>query len=154
VNLNRGFGRTVRGHFWDSRPVWGELESGDESPLDLIQAIRKRYADMLSVFDERGRRLFAAAEARAPRAEDAVEGAKKTTQYLALIGDLKNVFDSATRGDPTSPLLWISRSFASCSKRSAGFPRPQIRRSDSRQLGAFKRSSSHALRLTVDRMPK
>jgi hypothetical protein len=34
-------------------------------PFDVIQAIRKRYADMLSVLDERGRRLFVAAEARA-----------------------------------------------------------------------------------------
>jgi hypothetical protein len=34
-------------------------------PLDVIQAIQKRYADMSSVLDERGRRLFAAAEARA-----------------------------------------------------------------------------------------
>src|SRR5271154_6854587 len=34
-------------------------------PFDVIQAIRKRYTDMLSVLDERGRRLFAAAEARA-----------------------------------------------------------------------------------------
>src|SRR5260370_4070395 len=34
-------------------------------PLDVIQAIRKRYTDMLSVLDERGRRLFVAAEARA-----------------------------------------------------------------------------------------
>ena len=34
-------------------------------PLDVIQAIRKRYIDMLSVLDERGRRLLVAAEARA-----------------------------------------------------------------------------------------
>src|SRR5271156_6500432 len=34
-------------------------------PLDVIQAIQKRYTDMSSVLDERGRRLFAAAEARA-----------------------------------------------------------------------------------------
>ena len=34
-------------------------------PFDVIQAIRKRYTDMLSVLDERGRRLFVAAEARA-----------------------------------------------------------------------------------------
>ena len=34
-------------------------------PLAVIQAIQKRYTDMLSVLDERGRRLFAAAEARA-----------------------------------------------------------------------------------------
>jgi hypothetical protein len=34
-------------------------------PLDVIQAIHERYADMSSVLDERGRRLFAAAEARA-----------------------------------------------------------------------------------------
>src|SRR5271163_4650482 len=34
-------------------------------PFDVIQAIRKRYIDMLSVLDERGRRLFVAAEARA-----------------------------------------------------------------------------------------
>jgi hypothetical protein len=34
-------------------------------PFDVIQAIQKRYTDMSSVLDERGRRLFAAAEARA-----------------------------------------------------------------------------------------
>ena len=34
-------------------------------PFDVIQPIRKRYTDMLSVLDERGRRLFVAAEARA-----------------------------------------------------------------------------------------
>src|SRR5271170_3149716 len=34
-------------------------------PFDVIQAMQKRYTDMLSVLDERGRRLFAAAEARA-----------------------------------------------------------------------------------------
>jgi hypothetical protein len=34
-------------------------------PLDVIQAIQKRYTDMSLVLDERGRRLFAAAEARA-----------------------------------------------------------------------------------------
>jgi hypothetical protein len=34
-------------------------------PFDVIQAIQNRYTDMSSVLDERGRRLFAAAEARA-----------------------------------------------------------------------------------------
>src|SRR5271170_334625 len=29
----RVLGRTVRRHFGDSRPLWGGLESGDESPL-------------------------------------------------------------------------------------------------------------------------
>ena len=98
-------------------------------PLAVIQAIQKRYTDMLSVLDERGRRLFAAAEARAyglggayvveqakptPLRRGAfvgsAEDAKKTTRYPALIDDLKNIVDSATRGDPMSPLLWISRS--------------------------------------------
>src|ERR1700684_2275759 len=114
-------------------------------PFDVIQAIRKRYTDMLSVLDERGRRLFVAAEARAyglggayvveqatgvarehdqsrdcrTESQSSSDGArssgrrrtqKKTTQYPALIDDLKNVVDSATRGDPMSPLLWISRS--------------------------------------------
>src|ERR1700690_660714 len=60
-----GFGKAVRRHFGDSRPLWGGLESGDDRPFDVIQAIRKRYTDMLSVLDERGRRLFVAAEARA-----------------------------------------------------------------------------------------
>src|ERR1700678_341014 len=29
----RVLGRTVRRHFGDSRPLWGGLESGDESPV-------------------------------------------------------------------------------------------------------------------------
>jgi hypothetical protein len=32
---------------------------------ETIQAVKKRYEDLLSILDERGRRLFAAAEARA-----------------------------------------------------------------------------------------
>jgi len=113
-------------------------------PFDVIQAIRKRYTDMLSVLDERGRRLFVAAEARAyglggayvveqatgvarstinrgiaelkanppptGRVRRVGGGRKKNDPVPALIDDLKNVVDSATRGDPMSPLLWISRS--------------------------------------------
>src|ERR1700677_1397596 len=56
---------TVRRHFGDSRPLWGGLESGDESPVRRNPGHPKRYTDMLSVLDERGRRLFVAAEARA-----------------------------------------------------------------------------------------
>src|ERR1700677_84392 len=83
-------------------------------PVDVIQAIRKRYTDMLSVLDERGRRLFVAAEARAyglggAYVVEQATGVARSTINRG-IDDLKNVVDSATRGDPMSPLLWISRS--------------------------------------------
>ena len=119
-----GFRKDGPASFSGFTAFMGGLESGVNRPFDVIQAIRKRYTDMLSVLDERGRRFFVAAEARAyglggayvveqatgvarstinrriaelkanppptGRVRRSAEDAKKTIQYPALIGDLKN----------------------------------------------------------------
>src|ERR1700677_4716925 len=140
-----GFGKAVRRHFGDSRPLWGGLESGDDSPLRrnpghpkaihgyVVGSRRTRAATFRCGLGGRLRpwRGLCSRAGDGCRAEhdqsrdcrtesqSSSDGArssgrrrtqKKTTQYPALIDDLKNVVDSATRGDPMSPLLWISRS--------------------------------------------
>ena len=110
-------------------------------------AVRTRYEALLSCLDERGRRLFAAAEARtagyggiaavaratgiAPSTigrglKDLVtsgfpEGSVRragsgrqalTTADPTLLEDLRRLLEPATMGDPTRPLLWVSKSHA------------------------------------------
>jgi len=106
-----------------------------------------RYAALAPVLDERGRRRFAAAEARVAghggvvavsritglarssirrglieldalssevgpgRVRRPGGGRKKLTATdPTLLGDLKDLVEPATRGDPEAPLLWTSRS--------------------------------------------
>ena len=111
------------------------------------QAVRTRYTALLPRLDERGRRLFAAVEARTAgyggiaavaRAtgiarstinrglEDLAtsgfpEGSVRragsgrqplTTADPTLLGDLRRLVEPATMGDPTRPLLWVSKSHA------------------------------------------
>ena len=111
-------------------------------------AIRLRYEALKPVLDERGRRRFAAAEARAAgrggiaavskitgiarstigrglaelRGETAAAvpagrvrragGGRKSlvATDATLLGDLKDLLDGATRGDPMTPLLWTAKS--------------------------------------------
>ena len=111
-------------------------------------AIALRYAALAPVLDERGRRRFAAAEARTAgrggvlavtrvtglarstvdrglrelagtAAAEAGEGRvrrpgggrKKLTETdPTLLADLQSLVEPTTRGDPTAPLLWTSRS--------------------------------------------
>ena len=110
-------------------------------------AVRTRYATLLPCLDERGRRLFAAVEARtagyggiaavaratgiAPStigrglkdltASGFPEGLVRragsgrqplTTADPALLEDLRRLVEPATMGDPTRPLLWVSKSHA------------------------------------------
>src|SRR5271167_2504949 len=51
------------------------------------------------------------------------EDEQKTAPYPALIDDLKNVVECATRGDPMSRLLWMSRSLEHVTEalRSVGY---------------------------------
>ena len=111
------------------------------------KAVRTRYEALLPCLDERGRRLFAAAEARtagyggiagvaratriAPSTigrglkdlaasgfpEGSVRRAGSGRQPLAttdptLLDDLRRLLEPATMGDPTRPLLWVSKSHA------------------------------------------
>lgn len=109
-------------------------------------AIRLRYEALEPVLDERGRRRFAAAEARAAgrggiaavskitgiarstigrglaelRDETAVApgqvrragGGRKSlvATDATLLGDLKDLLEGTTRGDPMAPLLWTAKS--------------------------------------------
>jgi hypothetical protein len=110
-------------------------------------AIAFRHSALDPVLDERGRRRFAAAEARMAgrggvsavsritglarstirrgldelerAAGDAISGRvrrpgggrKKATEVdPTLLGDLKDLVEPVTRGDPEAPLLWTSRS--------------------------------------------
>jgi hypothetical protein len=110
-------------------------------------AVRTRYEALLPCLDERGRRLFAAAEARtagyggiagvaratgiAPSTigrglkdlaasgfpEGSVRRAGSGRQPLTaadptLLEDLHRLLEPATMGDPTRPLLWVSKSHA------------------------------------------
>ena len=110
--------------------------------------IRLRYAALAPVLDERGRRRFAAAEARTAgrggvlaltritglarstigrglqelsgatvaevlpgRTRRPGGGRKKLTETdPTLLADLQSLVEPTTRGDPTAPLLWTSRS--------------------------------------------
>ena len=111
-------------------------------------SIRLRYAALAPVLDERGRRRFAAAEARTAGRGGVVAltritglarstigrglqelsgataaevspgrtrrpggGRKKLTETdPTLLADLQSLVEPTTRGDPTAPLLWTSRS--------------------------------------------
>jgi hypothetical protein len=110
-------------------------------------AIAFRHSALDPVLDERGRRRFAAAEARMAgrggvsavsritglarstirrgldelerEADAAIRGRvrrpgggrkKKTEIDPTLLGDLKDLVEPTTRGDPEAPLLWTSRS--------------------------------------------
>ncbi len=110
-------------------------------------AVRTRYEALLLCLDERGRRLFAAVEARtagyggiaavaratgiAPStigrglkdlaASGFPEGSVRragsgrqplTTADPTLLEDLRRLVEPATMGDPTRPLLWVSKSHA------------------------------------------
>jgi hypothetical protein len=44
---------------------------------------------------------------------------KKAIQDLTLVVDLKNLVEPVTRGDPTQPLLWTSRSLRNLAKELA-----------------------------------
>jgi hypothetical protein len=101
--------------------------------------IRLRYHALVGRLDERGRRLFAAAEARAVghggiaavaratgiapstigrglmdlETSDLAEGRHSLTQADAtLLEDLQWILEPATMGDPMRPLLWVSKSHA------------------------------------------
>jgi hypothetical protein len=113
-------------------------------------AVRTRYEALLACLDERGRRLFAAVEARtagyggiaavaratriAPStigrglkdlaASGFPEGSVRragsgraplTTADPTLLEDLRRLVEPATMGDPTRPLLWVSKSHAKLS---------------------------------------
>lgn len=110
-------------------------------------AVRTRYEALLACLDERGRRLFAAAEARTagyggiagvaratgiapstigrglkdlaasgfPVGSVRRTGSGRqplTTADLTLLDDLRRLLEPATMGDPTRPLLWVSKSHA------------------------------------------
>ena len=109
------------------------------------QAIRQRWDAVGSKLDERGRRLFAAAEVQAAgygglkivseitgiarstinRGEDDLDapplakgevrragGGRRAMAVLnpGLVPALKRIVDPATLGDPTRPLIWVSKS--------------------------------------------
>jgi Rhodopirellula transposase DDE domain len=111
------------------------------------QAVRTRYEALLPCLDERGRRLFAAVEARTagyggiagvaratgiapstigrglkdltgsgfPEGSVRRAGAGRralTTAAPTLRDDLRRLLEPATMGDPTRPLLWVSKSHA------------------------------------------
>jgi Rhodopirellula transposase DDE domain len=110
-------------------------------------AMRRRYEAVRERLDERGRRLFGAAEALAagyggvaaaaratglarstigrgkkdlaapPLPTDQVRRAGSgrrplTTSDATLLDDLRRLVEPVTRGDPTRPLLWVSKSHA------------------------------------------
>jgi hypothetical protein len=110
-------------------------------------AVRTRFEALFACLDERGRRLFAAVEARTagyggiaavaratgiapstigrglkdlatsgfPEGSVRRAGAGRralTTATPALLEDLRRLLEPATMGDPTRPLLWVSKSHA------------------------------------------
>ena len=111
------------------------------------QAVRTRYEALLGSLDERGRRLFAAVEARTAGYGGIAAVARATgiapstigrglkdltasgfpagsvrragsgrvalaTADPTLLEDLRRLVEPATMGDPTRPLLWVSKSHA------------------------------------------
>ncbi len=121
-------------------PWWNSESVVDET------ALRMRFAALAPFFDERLRRVWAAAEARAIgrggieavhrvtglahktiragvadlddeqlQSSDRVRrpGGGRTAEVVKdpeLLDDLRALVEDATRGDPESPLLWVSRS--------------------------------------------
>jgi hypothetical protein len=113
------------------------------------QAVRKRFRRMAPVLDEQSRRRFTAAEAQAlgrggvslmaritglarrtiyrglddirkGRVRKKGDGRKKkVTEDPTLLPDLKRLVEPTTRGDPTQPLLWTSRSLGKLAKELA-----------------------------------
>src|SRR5574337_499819 len=93
-------------------------------------AIRQRFEALLPVLDERGRRRFAGAEARAAgrggiMAVWRATGIARSTIGRALaelrsgetpdpglLDDLRSLIEPSTRGDPQSPLLWTCKSLS------------------------------------------
>jgi Rhodopirellula transposase DDE domain len=116
--------------------------------MEIVEQIRSKFSALAPVLNERGQRLWAAAEARAlgrggisrvseatgishvtirhgvaelasgpqeivtpHRSREAGGGRRKATAAdPTLMADLLSLVESATRGDPESPLLWTSKS--------------------------------------------
>ncbi len=120
--------------WWAGIPVW---RSGAYcSAMVDENSIRLRYEAMRACLDERGRRLFAAAEARTAtgiarstigrglkdlEASGFAEGMVRrvgvgrrslTRTDATLLDDLRRIIEPSTLGDPMRPLLWVSKSHA------------------------------------------
>ena len=102
-------------------------------------AIRVRWETFGSKLDERGRRLYAAAEVRAAgrgglalvskitglaRYREGGGRRSLSAMYPGLRQALLRLVEPATRGDPMRPLLWVSKSLQklATAMTSMGFP--------------------------------
>src|ERR1700678_2393994 len=103
-------------------------------PFDVIQAIRKRCTDMLSVLDERGRRLFVAAEARAY----GLGGAYVVEQATGVARSTINGGISELKTNP--PPTGRVRGVGGGRKKNDPVPRPHRRSEECRGFGDARRS--------------
>src|SRR5271168_2623847 len=103
-------------------------------PFDVIQAIRKRYTDMLSVLDERGRRLFVAAEARAY----GLGGAYAVEQATGVARSTINRGIAELKANP--PPTGRVRRVGGGRKKNDPVPRPHRRSEECRGFGDARRS--------------
>src|SRR5271154_7116576 len=103
-------------------------------PFDVIQAIRKRYTDMFSVLDERGRRLFVAAEARAY----GLGGAYVVEQATGVARSTINRGIAELKANP--PPTGRVRRVGGGRKKNDPVPRPHRRSEECRGFGDARRS--------------
>ena len=74
-----------------------------------VTAIRECYLALSAHLDERGRRIFAATEARTG-GHDGITAS--TAKDPTLLADLLVMVEPDARGDPMSPLRWTCKSLS------------------------------------------
>ena len=73
--------------------------------LGAVEEVRKKFEVLSRVLNERQLRLWAATEAEALG-----RGGVTVVKNEALVDALDALIDPVTRGDPTSPLRWTTKS--------------------------------------------